>query len=102
MKIVAIANQKGGVGKTTSAMNLGAAMQQAGKRILLVDFDHQCNLAAYLGHRPDGKPTITDFLFAKAAFAPLPPTEGVIRQAACGLDYIPASLQLAKTDTVLA
>ena len=102
MKIVAIANQKGGVGKTTSAMNLGAAMQQAGKRILLVDFDHQCNLAAYLGHRPDGKPTITDFLFAKAAFAPLPPTEDVIRQAACGLDYIPASLQLAKTDTVLA
>ncbi len=102
MKIVAIANQKGGVGKTTSAMNLGAAMQQAGKRVLLVDFDHQCNLAAYLGHRPDGKPTITDFLFAKAAFAPLPPTEGVIRQAACGLDYIPASLQLAKTDTVLA
>ena len=102
MKIVAIANQKGGVGKTTSAMNLGAAMQQAGKRVLLVDFDHQCNLTSYLGHRPDGKPTITDFLFAKAAFAPLPPTEGVIRQAACGLDYIPASLQLAKTDTVLA
>lgn len=102
MKTIAIANQKGGVGKTTSAVNIAAALQQIGKRTLLLDFDHQCNLGTYLGHRPDNRPTITDYLFAKASYAPLPSADGVIRTAECGLDYIPASLALAKADLALA
>lgn len=53
MKVVAIMNQKGGVGKTTTALNVGAGLHRVGKRVLLVDLDPQANLTIALGYKPE-------------------------------------------------
>jgi chromosome partitioning protein len=64
--VLAVANQKGGVGKTTTTVNLGAALAERGRRILLVDSDPQANLTAALGLPKDG-PSTYDLLLGDAA-----------------------------------
>ena len=61
-KIIAVANQKGGVGKTTTCVNLGIGLARQGRKVLLVDFDPQANLTISLGYQmPDELPvTLTD------------------------------------------
>lgn len=64
MKIVSIINHKGGVGKTMTTLNLGAALALKKKRVLLVDFDPQCNLTDHCGITPDSETkTISDYLY---------------------------------------
>ena len=101
-KIIAIANQKGGVGKTTTAVNIAAGLVRLGKKVCCLDFDPQCHLAKYLGYQFDDAPTITDFVFAKATYMDLPPTDDLIRSSSAGIDYIPCSLRLSRADLVLA
>lgn len=63
VKVIAIANQKGGVAKTTTTHNLGAAMAAAGKRVLLIDLDSQASLTISVGLEPlEVERTIVDVL----------------------------------------
>lgn len=84
-------NQKGGVGKTTSAINIGAYLAEAGKSVLLVDFDSQANLSSGVGiGEKDAKPGAYELI------AGLAPLEKVIRLTPVkGLYLIPASIDLS-------
>ena len=63
-KIIAVANQKGGVAKTTSVINIGAGLALKGKKVLLVDTDNQSHLSRFLGYDgTDGKPTISELIW---------------------------------------
>ena len=65
-KIIAIANQKGGVGKTTTAVNLSAAIAQAGKKVLMVDLDPQGNTTSGFGRTVNERSSVYDALMGRA------------------------------------
>ncbi len=96
MKTIVFANQKGGVGKTTSAVNIAAALGIAGKRTLLVDFDPQGNATSGVGVR---KPQVTSY---DIVIGRRPASDAVIKTDFKNLYVIPASMPLAAADFELA
>lgn len=89
-KVIVLANQKGGVGKTTSTFNLGVALCDIGQKVLVVDLDPQASLTYYCGFEPEDLETsIYDCLIRNV------PVKDMILQAEYGLDLLPANMDLS-------
>ena len=100
-KIIAVANQKGGVAKTTSVINIGAGLALRSKKILLVDTDNQSHLSRFLGYDgTDGKPTISELIWQTVSKVQKPVSEA-IRKSELGVDYIPSNFMLAGIISIL-
>ncbi len=96
MKFISVVNQKGGTGKTTSVVSLGAALAQRDKKVLLIDLDPQGNLTYSLGIN-EFDHTIGDVLMGDATVK-----ESILKVAHEGLDIIPSSIDLANIEMSMA
>ncbi len=97
MRIIALSNQKGGVGKTTTSVNLGAYLAKAGNRVCILDIDPQANATSNFGFEPGEFPSIYDPLVGRCYVQELPrPTKYP------NLSLIPSSMDLAGVEVELA
>src|SRR5260370_33689306 len=97
MRIVALANQKGGVGKTTTAVNLGAALAELSHRILLIDLDPQANATSSFGMQGADETSLYDPLLGGASI-----TEKILPTRRDGLFIVPANIDLAAAEVEIA
>ena len=102
LKTIALANQKGGVGKTTTAASLGIGLSRQGKKVLLVDADAQGNLTQMLGWpQPDElSPTLADLMGKIIMDQPISPGEGVLKHRD-GIHLVPANIELSAMEVTL-
>ena len=101
-QVIALVNQKGGVTKTTSCVNLAAGLAQAGKKVLVVDCDPQASLTISLGNpQPDRLPiTLSDMMGKVLNDQPITPGEGILHHPE-GIDLMPADIQLSGMEVSL-
>jgi len=97
MRVLAVANHKGGTGKTTTAVNLAACLAERGKRCVLLDLDPQAQASAWLGVHQDGAAGILDALRGAVKLADLVRPSPVVE----GVAVLPASLALSGADAAL-
>jgi chromosome partitioning protein len=97
-RVVAVCNQKGGVGKTTTTISLGAALAEFGRRVLLVDFDPQGALSVGLGIQPhELEATIYNLLMERG----VSPSEVVMKTSVAGMELLPSNIDLSGAEVQL-